>query len=111
MHRTYLDEWAQRRNRLHTDMAQHCAEDFVMYQQWLHGASRLKLKLSYAAEAIDSDDEEYMAGYDEFTREGTQHERGPPAHYVVRTEVTIVGIFLSLLNCCCNAGKTACLHE
>ena len=70
-------------------MVQHSANNFALYQWWLHGTSRLKLKPAYAAEAIDPDDEEYMDGYDEFTREGTQHEMGPPAYYVVRNLVTI----------------------
>ena len=79
-----MHEWGQRWNRLHTDMAQHSANNFALYQQWLLGSSTLKLKPAYAAEAINPDDKEYMDGYDEFTREGTQHERGPPAHFVLR---------------------------
>ena len=87
-HHAYLSQWEDRANRSRDAPPIHQKAQFVRYLQWLHGVARLRLRPAMTDVDIaegDSSEECLVDDYDEFTRTGTQPERGPINAYYVST--------------------------
>ena len=87
-HAVPLGQWEQRQRMDPESGPAHRHNHYKEYLRWFHSVTRVSIKPPRSTEPIEDhadtdDDDDIIDEYDDITRIGVQHERGPLQNYMV----------------------------